>query len=121
MDQRINLERAKEFTRKNARPLLMLIFVLILLQDVFGTHGLLAMHHSKKQIVEVRQGIQKLDHENEQLGQRVKELQSNPDAIERIARDRMGLARPGEFIFRMPEKTKDTRTSGQTSSSSPQN
>ena len=113
MDHTIKSDREPSFFRQNARYFFALAFFLLLLQDVFGTHGLMAMHRSKAQIRDVEAQIQQLDKENSDLQQHIKDLRTDPSAIEKIARDRMGLARPGELIFRMPDK-KDGQTSSTT-------
>jgi cell division protein FtsB len=106
----MKLGNARSFFRHNARYFIALVFFLLLLQDVFGTHGLLAMHRSKKKIEQVQAENQKLNQENQELSQHIEKLKTDPSAIEKIARDRMGLARPGELIFRMP----DLKPNGQT-------
>lgn len=95
-------ENAHGFFRQNARYFLALALSLLVLQDVFGAHGLIAMHRSKIKLQQVQAQIEKLNQENQDLQQRIHRLKTDPSAIEKIARDRMGLARPGELIFRMP-------------------
>jgi len=96
-------DESQPFFRRNARYFFALAFFLLLLQDVFGTHGLVAMRRSKIQIQAVQAQIQQLDQENQELQQRIHSLKTDPAAIEKIARDRMGLARPGEMIFQIPD------------------
>lgn len=97
-------ENTHEFLRRNTRYFFALAFCLLVLQDVFGAHGLMAMHRSKTKMREVQAQIDQLDKENQDLQQKIHQLKTDPSAIEKIARDRMGLARPGEFIFQMPAK-----------------
>ena len=97
-------ETTNDFFRRNARYFFALAFCLLVLQDVFGAHGLMAMHRSKTQMRNVQAQIDQLDKENQELQQKIHQLRTDPSAIEKIARDRMGLARPGEFIFQMPAK-----------------
>lgn len=97
-------ENTHEFFRRNARYFFALAFCLLVLQDVFGAHGLMSMHRSKAKMREVQAQIEQLDKENQDLQQKIHQLKTDPSAIEKIARDRMGLARPGEFIFQMPAK-----------------
>lgn len=94
---------SQPFFRRNGRYFFALAFFLLLLQDVFGTHGLVAMRRSKAEIQAVQAQIQQLDQENQELQQRIHSLRTDPAAIEKIARDRMGLARPGEMIFQIPD------------------
>lgn len=84
--------------------------ILLIVQDVFGTHGVLAMHHSEKQAAELRNQIHQLDQENRKLQDRVERLKTDPAAIERIAREEMGLARPGEMIFPLPPRPGDAQS-----------
>lgn len=109
MDRRVeqevlSTESSSSFFRRNARYFFALVFCLLVLQDVFGAHGLMAMHRSKAQIEAIQAKIEKLDQENRDLQQRIQNLKTDPSAIEKIARDRMGLARPGELIFSLPPK-----------------
>jgi cell division protein FtsB len=114
-------ESSSSFFRRNGGYFFALVFCLLLLQDVFGAHGLMAMHRSKVQMQVIQAKIDKLDQENRDLQQRIENLKTNPSAIEKIARDRMGLARPGELIFRLPD-TKSAQTSAPaTTLSSPKN
>jgi cell division protein FtsL len=82
--------------------LLGLIVVVLLVHNVFGTHGFLALHHTRVEIEKTEMQLQQLDKENLQLEQEVKDLKSDPRLIEKIAREEIQLARPGEIIIRMP-------------------
>lgn len=95
----------RKFLRQNAAAFLWTGLALLVVQDIFGTHGVLAMRRSQREAGEIRKEIQKLDEENRQLQDRVKDLKSDPQAIEEIARKDMGLAKPGELIFKLPPKT----------------
>jgi cell division protein FtsB len=90
--------------RRNATYVLVLVCIALLVHEIFGPHGFLALRQEKKEIENLRQQIQQLQHENEQLDKRIKALQSDPKAIERLAREQMRLARPGEIIYTLPEK-----------------
>jgi cell division protein FtsL len=100
----------RRFLRENAAAFLWTGLALLLVQDVFGTHGVLAMRRSQREAGEIRKEIQKLNDENRQLQDRVKDLKSDPQAIEEIARKEMGLAKPGELIFKLPAKTATATT-----------
>jgi cell division protein FtsB len=101
-----------KFFRHNLSWLLCAALALLLLQDIFGTHGLIAMRRSQQEAAQVHKEILQLDAENRQLQERVKALKSDPAAIERIAREEMGLARPGEYIFKLPPKSSDASAPG---------
>jgi cell division protein FtsB len=90
--------------RRYATYALVLVCVGLLGHEIFGPHGFLALRQEKKQIESLRQQILQLQQENELLDERIKSLQSNPKAIERLAREQMRLARPGEVIYTLPQK-----------------
>jgi len=84
------------------------------MHDVFGSHGLLAMHRTQAQVKQLRSEIDRLHQENSELTQEVKALRTDPKAVERIAREEMGLARPGEMIFKLPEQAQPLQPAAKT-------
>ena len=101
-------DQLREFLRRNMNWFLVVGFALLLLQDIFGTHGVLAMRRSQQQAEEIQKQINQLNQQNEQLAKRVKELKTDPSAIEHIAREEMGLARKGEIIFKTTPRGGDS-------------
>ena len=65
------------------------------------------MRRSQEEAADVSKEIQQLNKENQELQQRIQSLKSDPATIERIAREEMGLARPGEYIFKIQPKSND--------------
>lgn len=96
-------EKLKSLLRQYGRGLLGLLVAVMIVHDVFGTHGFLAMRRTQSEIKKVKADIDQLSKENEALEQEVKDLKSDPRLIEKIARDDLGLARPGETIIRIPQ------------------
>ena len=80
-----------------------LLVAVMIVHDVFGTHGFLAMRRTQSEIKKVQANLERLGRENAALEQEVKDLKSDPRMIEKIARDDLGLARPGEVIIRIPQ------------------
>lgn len=103
-------EQMRNFLARNATWFIVAALILLALQDVFGNHGVLAMRRSQKEAAAVQKEIQQLNEENQQLQNRVQSLKSDPATIERIAREEMGLARPGEYIFKIQPKPGEPST-----------
>lgn len=101
-------QQAPSFWSRYARYILALGLFLIAMHDVFGSHGLLAMRRTQSQVKQLRTEIDKLNQENGELSKQVKALRTDPKAVERIAREEMGLARPGEMIFKVPDKPQES-------------
>ena len=105
--------------RRNATYVLVLVCVVLLVHEIFGQHGFLALRQEKKEVESLRQQIQQLQRENEQLDKRIKALQSDPKAIESLAREQLRLARPGEIIYAWPEKDPKKDQTAPTSQENP--
>ena len=97
------LSEAAAWARKNARQILVLMLLALLVHDIFGAHGFVAMRRTQKEIEQIRKQIGKINEENKSLAGQVNSLKTDPKAIEHIAREEMGLARPGEMIFKIPD------------------
>jgi cell division protein FtsB len=95
-------EQLGQFWRRNLMWILLAGLGLLVLQDVFGLHGVLAMRRAQHEAAREQQEIDRINQENVQLQNHVNSLKTDPQAIERIAREQMGLARPGEYIFKIP-------------------
>jgi len=71
---------------------------------IFGQNGITAYAQKRSEDRMLATEIQKLQTENAQLKQRVDHLQSDPDAIEREARDRLHYTRPDEVIYTLEDR-----------------
>jgi cell division protein FtsB len=91
------------FWQQYGRGLLGLFVLALLVHDVFGAHGFLAMRRTRAEIEKVQREIERLNKENIQLAEEVKALKSDPRTIEKIAREDLGLAKDGEVIIKIPQ------------------
>ena len=96
-------ERLRTLLQPYGRPALGLLVAVMMVHDMFGTHGFLAMRRTRNEIKKVTADLDRLGKENAALEQEVKDLKTDPKLIEKIARDDLGLARPGEVIIRIPQ------------------
>ena len=102
-------QQPQSFLSRHALTILGLALLLLAIHDVFGSHGLLAMRRTQSQVQELRGEIDRLNQQNTHLNKQVQALRTDPKAVERIAREEMGLARPGEMIFKIPEQPQDSQ------------
>ncbi|HXJ46434.1 MAG TPA: septum formation initiator family protein [Candidatus Dormibacteraeota bacterium] len=93
------------------RIVLALCIAALVVHDVFGTHGYLAMRRTKQEIAKVQEDIARLNKENAELAEEVQALRTDPNKIEAIARDGLGLAKPGEVIIKIPQSQQSERNS----------
>lgn len=83
---------------------LILVCVALVVHEIFGEHGYLALRREKAQYQALQQQIQELQEKNQKLEKQIEGLKSDPRAIEKVAREQMRLARPGEIIYTLPDK-----------------
>jgi cell division protein FtsB len=98
--------------RKHSLRILGVGLFALFLHDVFGPHGFVAMRRTQREIEEIRIQIGSLNEENKSLADEVNSLKTDPRAIERIAREDMGLTKPGEIIFKLPDANPVPQKSG---------
>jgi len=70
---------------------------------VFGDRGLLNLVEKRRQVEALRHEIEDLRTENARLSSDITALRQSPLAIERLAREELGLARPDETVFLIRE------------------
>ncbi len=90
------------FLERHGRTMLGLFVLALFVHDVFGPHGFIAMRRTQREIDRVRKDLERLDKENVELGDQVRALKTDPRAIEKIAREDLQRAKPGEIIIRIP-------------------
>jgi cell division protein FtsB len=84
------------------------LFALVV-HTVFGEHGYLALRQQRKELERLEQEIKRLEEENRRLAEEVEALKSDPRAIERVAREELKLARPGEKVITLPAEPDDKK------------
>jgi len=67
-----------------------------------GRHGLSVWQQKRAEDRALQQEIKNLEQENAEMRLQIQRLQSDPDAIEREAREKLHYAKPGEVIYTLP-------------------
>lgn len=65
----------------------------------FGEMGLIKYLRMKARYDSLAGEIEALRHDNARLIREVRVLRNDPDYLEKVARDKLGLARPGEIVY----------------------
>ena len=84
-----------------------LLTVGMLLLAIFDPHGALAVHKQRAKLSQVSAEVAALEQENERLKKEIEALQHDPAMIERIAREQLGLVKPGEVVLKSSAPTKN--------------
>jgi cell division protein FtsB len=85
--------------RRIATALAVVLAVIFAYHVMVGRNGLNAYEQKRAEDRSLQHQIESLQQENDRLRQHVEHLKSDPDAIEREARERLHYARPGEVIY----------------------
>ena len=76
-----------------------LLVIYFLVTRVMGEMGAVKYYRMKAQYTALTEEIAKLNQDNSRLRKEVTSLKSDSAYIERVARDKLGLARPGEIVY----------------------
>jgi len=95
--------------RRKRSFLKLAILALIVLAPLFGwlifsRQGLLRLYHLEFEKQQVIQRINQLKAENEALLSEIKRLRTDPDYIESIAREELGLVKKNDLIIRFTDE-----------------
>jgi cell division protein FtsB len=85
--------------RKTVHFLLIFVTLVLVLDALVGEKGLLETIRARRQYRELTTSIERLRAENGELREEVRRLREDPSAIESLAREELGLIRPGELLF----------------------
>jgi cell division protein FtsB len=89
------------------RPFLLFLLVFgvgIVIVSLLGDQGLLAYYGLRREESALKVDIAKLQREESDLGARIQALRSDPQYIEMLARQRLGLVKPGETVLQLPRR-----------------
>ena len=75
--------------------------ILFVIAAVFGGHGLVHLQRMRNEQQELEHLAFNLQQRNEQLRQQIRRLQSDDAYIEKLARERLGLVKQDEVIYRV--------------------
>ena len=97
--------RSEVGLRKKAAILASIIVVVgLLVGSLFGDRGLLQLVSQREKADALAREIEQLKADNSRLAADIGALRRDPAAIERIAREELGLARSGETVFVIREE-----------------
>jgi len=93
------IPRRQRPKRRTARYLLGFVTCVLVANAVVGERGVVAMLRANREYAELAARIERLRGENAALRETVRRLTEEPRMIEEVARQELGLIRPGEKLF----------------------
>jgi cell division protein FtsB len=78
---------------------------------MFGANGMVVYKQKRAEYEALRKQIVQVQQENERYTQQIQGLKADQTAIEKEAREQLGYARPGEYVYVPPAPAKPAITS----------
>ena len=94
-----------EERRRLATACVVVLTAWLFLHVTFGSNGMVVYRQKKAELRGLQTEVQGLQADNDQYVNQIKELKTDPKAIEREAREQMHYTRPGEIVYVQPPPT----------------
>jgi len=111
---------------ERARPLLMQVYILrrriatitvallaasLFVHVMFGANGMVVYRQKRTEYQQLQKRIVGVQQENDRYTQQIQGLKSDQTAIEKEAREQLGYAKPGEYVYVAPARATSPQTS----------
>ncbi len=96
--------RATQVTLKAVVLLASVVFVVFAISFIFSDRGLPELQHSRTRVAELHANIAKAEAENARLRAEIDSVKKSSYAVERIAREDLGMAKKGETVYMLPKR-----------------
>jgi cell division protein FtsL len=96
--------RSTQVTLKVVVLLASVLFGVFAISFVFSDRGLPELQHARTRVAALRTGIERLETENARLRAEIESVKKSSYAIERIAREDLGMSKKGEIVYMLPRK-----------------
>lgn len=74
------------------------LLLIMIVTAFFGKKGVMDLRRNRKVLAEREERIKALEAERDRLEAEIRRLQNDPRAVEKAAREKLGLAAPGEKV-----------------------
>jgi cell division protein FtsB len=75
----------------------------LLLHALLGANGMVVYRQKHAELKSLQRDVDRLQKENEAYAERIRALNSDPEAIEKEAREQLHYTKPGEFVYVAPD------------------
>jgi cell division protein FtsB len=96
--------RATQVTLKAVTLLSGVLTVVFLVSFFFSDRGIAELQHARRSVNELKTDIGKLQAQNARLRAEIESAKHSTFAVEKIAREDLGMAKRGEVVYMLPQK-----------------
>jgi cell division protein FtsB len=108
-----SIERVRPFAlriyalrRRIATVAVILLTVSLFVHVMFGANGMVVYKQKRAEYEALHKQINQVQQDNDRYAQQVQGLKTDQKAIEKEAREQLGYAKPGEFVYVPTPQTK---------------
>ncbi len=94
--------------RRIATILVTVLAVSLFVHVMFGANGMVVYKQKRAEYELLKKQIDQAQQENDRYTQQIQGLKSDQKAIEKEAREQLGYAKPGEYVYVAPVPAKPT-------------
>lgn len=98
--------RAYSLRRRIATIAVAIMAVSLFVHVMFGANGMVVYKQKREEYRSLKTKIDKVQQENDRYAQQIQGLKSDQRAIEKEAREQLGYAKAGEFVYVAPVPAK---------------
>lgn len=77
------------------------LFLVMTLVAIFHEEGALTVYDFNKELAQIKADNEQLRQENQRLIGEIQALKTDPFAVEKIAREKLNLVKPGEIVYQI--------------------
>jgi cell division protein FtsB len=96
--------RTTQVTLKAVVLLASVVFVVFAISFIFSDRGLPELQHARTRVADLRANIARVEAENARLRAEIDSVKKSSYAVERIAREDLGMSKKGETVYMLPKK-----------------
>jgi len=86
--------------------------IVFIVSFLFSDRGISQLQGSRRRVDDLRVDIRRLQSENARLRSEIDSVKHSTFAVERIAREELGMAKKGEIIYLLPASPKPATSAG---------
>jgi cell division protein FtsB len=85
--------------RRIATIAVLVMAVCLFVHVMFGANGMIVYKKKRAEFESLQKRLQQVQQENDRYTQQIQGLKSDREAIEKEAREQLGYAKPGEYVY----------------------
>ncbi len=94
------------YRRRIATIAVALLAVTLFVHVMFGANGMVVYKQKRAEYQALRKQIDQVQHDNDRYTQQIQGLKTDQKAVEKEAREQLGYAKPGEYVYVPPAPPK---------------